>query len=265
MYNPYLITVLIFCAGFLLIFYVFKRFKVKSSRVYIELSPSFVEDILQDKVKFYTKLAVEEQTIFRYRVVYFLKRIKISAEKGADLTDEDRVLIAASATIPLLHFETWAYENLDEVIVYPDYFDERFDTVSESKNIAGMVGSGAMNHKMVLSLPALRSGFEQYSLGNTAVHEFVHLIDKADGEVDGIPEYLIPKDLIDPWMKEMDRTIRAIRRGESDIREYAATNDAEFLAVLSEYFFKKPKLLKDEHPELFSLLDRIYNRNELIN
>lgn len=260
MYNPYLVTGLVFCVGILLIYFVFKVFKAKANRTYYELSLSVIEEMLRLKVKFYTKLAVDDQTVFIERVQYFLKTVKISGEKGVELTDEDRVLIAASATIPLIHFETWAYENLDEVLVYPDYFDERFDIEAKNRNVAGMVGSGVMNHKMILSLPALRAGYEKYSLGNTAVHEFVHLIDKADGEIDGIPEYIIPKELIDPWMLEMERTIRAIRKGESDIRDYAATNDAEFLAVLSEYFFKKPKLLKEEHPELFDLLDKIYNR-----
>lgn len=262
MYSPYLITGVIFCVGFLLIWYIFIKFRTKSNRVYLELFPSFVEDVLQNKVGFYTKLLVKEQDIFKDRVQYFLRSIKISGEKGVDLTDEDRVLIAASATIPLLHFENWAYQNLDEVIVYPDYFDERFDTKSESRNVAGMVGSGVMNRKMILSLPALRAGFDKSSSGNTAVHEFVHLIDKADGEVDGVPEYIIPKDLISPWLTEMERTIRSIRKGDSDIRAYAATDDAEFLAVLSEYFFKKPMLLKEEHPELFDLLDSIYNRRK---
>lgn len=260
MYNPSLIVAFLFCLGFLLILYVFRRFNVKNKRSYLELPSSFLEEVLLEKVKFYTKLSIQEQTLFKERVRYFLRRIKISAEKGAHLTAQDQVLIAASATIPLFHFQTWAYENLEEVIVYPDYFDERFDIDSANKNVAGMVGSGIMNRKMILSLPALRAGFEKYDIGNTALHEFVHLIDKADGAVDGIPEYLIPKDLIDPWLKEMARTIWAIRHGKSNIRDYAATNEAEFLAVLSEYFFKKPKLLKEEHPELFDLLDRIYNR-----
>lgn len=262
MYNPYLVTGLVFCLGLLLVFYVFKSFNRSNRQVYFELPSSFIEEILLDKVRFYAKLSDSDKNLFKERVAYFLRRVKISAEKGAVLRDDDRVLIAASATIPLLHFETWAYENLDEVIVYPDYFDERFDVHSENNNVAGMVGSGAMNHKMILSLPALRAGFEKYSEGNTAVHEFVHLIDKADGEVDGVPEYLIPKDLIDPWLQEMNRTVRAIREGDSDIRTYAGTNEAEFLAVLSEYFFKKPKKLKEEHPELFDLLDKIYNRTK---
>lgn len=147
--------------------------------------------------------------------------------------------------------------------MYPDYFDERFSTASEVRNVAGMVGSGALSSKMILSQQALRNGFLNFSADNTAIHEFVHLIDKADGEVGGIPEYLIPKSLIEPWIKEMHKTIREIRTGESDIREYAGTNEAEFFAVVSEYFFKKPALLQEDHPKLYRMLDHIYGGSEV--
>ncbi|MEI5985982.1 M90 family metallopeptidase [Sphingobacterium sp. PU5-4] len=191
-------------------------------------------------------------------MVYFLHTTKISAEKGSVITDEHRVLVAASATIPLFHFETWSYEYLDEVLIYPGTFNEKYNTQEAKRNILGMVGDGVMHRKMILSLPALLSGFSKNSDSNTAIHEFVHLIDKADGEVDGVPEYLIPKELIQPWMEEMEQTISEIRRNKSDIRDYEATNNGEFLAVVSEYFFQKPKMLKADHPELYELLDEIY-------
>jgi Mlc titration factor MtfA (ptsG expression regulator) len=60
----------------------------------------------------------------------------------------------------------------------------------------------------------------------------------------------------------MESTIAAIRRDKSDIRDYAATNPAEFLAVVSEYFFQKPKMLKEDHPELYDMLNEIYNGNK---
>ncbi len=44
----------------------------------------------------------------------------------------------------------------------------------------------------------------------------------------------------------------------SDIDMYGATNQVEFLAVISEYFFERPDLLKANHPELFEMLERIY-------
>ncbi len=56
----------------------------------------------------------------------------------------------------------------------------------------GMVGDGPMQQVMILSQHALREGFSNKTdKQNTAIHEFVHLIDKTDGATDGIPEVLL--------------------------------------------------------------------------
>ncbi len=254
--------IIVFAIGIGLGIYIWR--KVGNKKVVNKVIPDDVEirDVLSEKVNFFKQLNHNEQDKFIKRVSYFLATTKISPEKGAVINDEHRILIAASATIPLFHFENWSYENLDEVLVYPGTFSEKYDIEDEKRNILGMVGDGAMHRKMILSLSALMAGFNQNGESNTAIHEFVHLIDKADGEVDGIPEYLIPISLIHPWLEEMQATISAIRRDKSDIRDYAATNPAEFLAVVSEYFFQKPKMLESDHPELYAMLNEIYNGNK---
>lgn len=50
----------------------------------------------------------------------------------------------------------------------------------------------------------------------------------------------------------------------SDINEYAATNRAEFFSVVSEYFFSRPQLLESKHPELYQLLEEIFEQ-ELVD
>ncbi len=258
-YDPVVITLGLFIFGGLLIWFVWKR--VGNKKIVNKALPSAteIELVLRGRVSFFQHLNAQQQETFVKRLIYFLQTTKISAEKGAEITDEHLILVAASATIPLFHFEHWSYENLDEVLIYPEMFNEKYNTEDKARNILGMVGDGAMHRKMILSLPALEAGFAKNASSNTAIHEFVHLIDKADGEVDGIPEYLIPKELVAPWLEEMHETISLIRRDKSDIRDYAATNQAEFLAVLSEYFFQKPKLLQEDHPELYELLNEIYS------
>lgn len=253
------ILILVFGGGIGLAIFVWK--KVGNKKIVNVSIPSIerIREVLADKVDFFNQLNASQQKTFIERVSYFLYTTKISPEKGAQITDEHCILIAASATIPLFHFQTWSYENLDEVLVYPGTFNEQYNTEDARRNVLGMVGDGAMHRKMIISLPALLGGFNKQSHGNTAIHEFVHLIDKADGEVDGIPDYLIPKELIQPWLEEMHATIRAIRKDESDINSYAATNPAEFLAVVSEYFFQKPAMLARDHPELYELLNEIYS------
>lgn len=259
MNSTYLSFIIVITLGVILILYVFSR-KRKKVVLPDTLNLENIKEILASKIEFYQQLNAANQDVFANRVQYFLQTTKISPEKGASITIEDKVLVAASGTIPLFHYQNWSYENLDEVLVYPDYFNEKYNTLADdNRNVAGMVGSGAMRHKMILSLPALRSGFAKGAQSNTAIHEFVHLIDMADGAVDGVPEYLIPKNLIYPWLHEMSTTIREIHQGKSDIRAYAAKNEAEFFAVLSEYFFEKPKMLEHEHPELYAILNQVYS------
>jgi Mlc titration factor MtfA (ptsG expression regulator) len=112
---------------------------------------------------------------------------------------------------------------------------------------------------MIITKWQLRQGFINSSdAHNTAIHEFVHLIDKMDGTMDGVPEIILERKYIDRWRNMMDLTIRHRKGYGSDIDMYGATNHAEFLAVISEYFFERPDLLKTNHPELYEMLARIY-------
>lgn len=47
----------------------------------------------------------------------------------------------------------------------------------------------------------------------------------------------------------------------SDINPYALTSNAEFLAVVSEYFFDNPEKMKSRHPELYNDLVGIFKQN----
>ena len=60
------------------------------------------------------------------------------------------------------------------------------------RNTLGMVGNGPMQRVMILSKPALHAGFaDEMGKEHTGIHEFVHLLDKEDGDVDGLPETLL--------------------------------------------------------------------------
>jgi Mlc titration factor MtfA (ptsG expression regulator) len=52
-----------------------------------------------------------------------------------------------------------------------------------------------------------------------------------------------------------------IGQGESDINPYGATHEREFLAVAGEYFFERPQLLRENHPELYTLLCKAFNQD----
>jgi Mlc titration factor MtfA (ptsG expression regulator) len=196
--------------------------------------------------------------MFEKRVEHFLSTVQITGV-NAIAEDIDRLLIAAGAIIPVYAIPDWQYINLHEVLLYPGAFNEDFDQGGSNRHISGMVGTGAMQHVMIITKWQLRQGFiNNNDAHNTAIHEFVHLIDKMDGTMDGVPEIILERKYIDRWKNIMDSTIWQMKNGGSDINIYGATNQTEFFAVVSEYFFEQPDLLKANHPELYEMLGRIY-------
>lgn len=221
-----------------------------------------IRRVLATHVAFYQKLETAAQRRFEERVAYFLKQVRITPIQGAAVKAEDRVFVAAAGVIPLFRFENWFYNNLDEVLIYPDTFSKDFELKGDNRNVAGMVGDGFMHRSMILSLQYLRSGFLQHTKGNTAIHEFVHLVDKSDGAVDGIPENLLDQSYLKAWVSLMHEYIKDIRENDiNDINPYGATNPQEFFAVVSEYFFQEPELLEANHPDLYQMLDRAFQHN----
>ena len=195
--------------------------------------------LLEEHVQFYKDLSKNDRRRFQKRMMVFLSEVYLDSV-SFELEDLDKVLIAASAVIPVFNFPEWHYTNLSTVLVYPDDFNEK---------------------QMILSRKALHFGFTSSShKTNTAIHEFVHLIDKMDGITDGVPEQLISKPYIVPWLKQIHKEMEAINNNKSDIRNYGGTNEAEFLAVASEYFFEQPKLMKKKHPELYSMLKACFRK-----
>ncbi|WP_298302028.1 M90 family metallopeptidase [Hydrotalea sp.] len=220
------------------------------------------QQLLQQHVLFYRQLNTADQKLFQKRVMIFLQYVHIHPVKTT-LTDVDTILIASSAIIPIWGFPNWHYYNLQHILLYPNAFEEKtFQLEGLNRDVLGMVGTGTLNQMMILSQQSLREGFmNEHSKSNTAIHEFVHLLDKADGTTDGIPENLLEKPYVLPWVQLMHQTIQEMQDGKSDINIYGATNPAEFLAVVSEYFFSQPHLLAEHHPQLYRMLEKIFHQH----
>jgi len=217
--------------------------------------------LLQEHVVFYRQLDAAGKTRFEGMVDTFLQDTRIEGV-GTEVTALDRALIASAAVIPIFGFPGWRYKNLTNVILYPDTFDDEFQFEGGSRNILGMVGSGYMNGQMLLSRAALIKAFsKEHGTENAAIHEFVHLLDMSDGATDGIPENLLTREYVIPWLHLMHQEMHRIEAGKSDINPYALTNEAEFFAVAAEYFFEKPGELKVKHPEIYEALGRVFGQD----
>ncbi|MGK7390935.1 MAG: zinc-dependent peptidase [Candidatus Cyclobacteriaceae bacterium M2_1C_046] len=249
-----LLAVLGFCV---LIFYlIVRKRKIKTGDF-----PQKWRPILAEKVAFYQSLEEKEKHRFENELLKFLARVRVKGVK-TEVDIEDKLLIASCAAIPIFSFKNWEYTQLNEVLLYPDRFNEAFSLTDENRRVTGMVGSGIMDDVMILSRPALKKGFENTTdKKNVAIHEFIHLIDKEDGEIDGVPEILLGQQYVIPWMRLMKDKTDEILNSRSDLNPYGATKPEEFFAVASEYFFERPKLLKKKHPKLYTLLKKIFQQD----
>jgi Mlc titration factor MtfA (ptsG expression regulator) len=231
-------------------------------RILAEPFPTEWEEVLQREVVFFRALDPEEQARFRREVQVFLGE-KLITGIGFDLDTTTRVLAAASAVIPIFGFPEWEWGQISEVLVYPDRFDRDYAFEGDSqRSTLGMVGTGAMNRLMILSKPDLLGGFRNPAdKRNVGVHEFAHLVDKSDGTIDGLPGVGLEREAIGPWIELVRRKMEEIREGDSDIDPYGLTNEAEFFAVASEYFFERPGVMERKHPELFAMLSRVFRQD----
>lgn len=216
--------------------------------------PRLWRKILKDHVNFYYRLSRKDKTEFERKVHIFLLNVRIRGMK-TEVTHEDKILIAAGAIIPVFRFSNWNYANLKEVQLYPDKFQ-----IPESTRMAhGLVGWGTMEGIMMLSRKAVHHGFHDNTDNkNVVIHEFIHILDKQDGKIDGIMGRAMNDVDLMPWLHIINIKMNEIDFGGSSIRDYGAANRAEFLAVVSEFFFENPERLKTEHPGLYNALDAFY-------
>ena len=225
--------------------------------------PDDWQRILDERVAFYAALTDEEQDRFRKLVAVFLDETPITAA-GCEVDDACRLLVAASAVVPIFGFPAWEYGMLREVVVRGEEFDFRFPgELSDSVGIQGLVGNsgGAFNGVMVLSKADLVRGFDvPDDKHNVGIHEFAHLIDKAGGAIDGVPASL-PRECLRPWLQLVREELRRRYVDWPDIPEYAFTNEQEFFAVATEYFFEAPEELAARHPRLYEMLERVFRQN----
>lgn len=253
------------CLGF--IFYLTRHYTRNYQKrlqvINVPFNPTW-QDFLEENSLFYCNLSETDKAVFNKRVQFFLAEKKVEGV-STEIDDDLKLLVAASAIIPTFAFPFFEYPNLKQVLIYPNSFDRQFQTSEETSDrenqvIAGMVGNGFMNGTLLLSKTDLVNGFQGKNPNNVGIHEFVHLLDMADGAVDGLPEIFVANAYAVPWLRVIQAEVRKIKRRKSDINPYSLTSNAEFLAVVSEYFFDNPEKFQEKHPELYDHLCTIFQQ-----
>lgn len=245
----------------LLVYSFVRRSSLRRLHVMALPFPDAWEEALMTHVQFFRALDEAQRTRFRHLVSVFLDEVTITGIR-TEVDDTTRALVAASAVIPIFGFDDWEYSGLGEVLIYPNAFDDDYRTNTDANSrTLGMVGDYHLSGVMILSKPDLLAGFSiDDDKRNVGIHEFAHLIDKADGSIDGIPASM-PSETAVPWIQWVANELRSTSAGKHHIDDYAYTNEAEYFAVLTEYFFEAPDVLEKKNPQLYQMLQSMYRQN----
>jgi Mlc titration factor MtfA (ptsG expression regulator) len=224
--------------------------------------PAAREAILRSRVAYYQALTESEKERFRKLVQIFLDEIRITGVR-TEVDESTRILVAASAIIPIFGFHDWEYHRLSEVLVYPNSFNQEYQTEGEGKedrNILGLAGFGHLSGVMILSKPALESGFGGVSdKENVGIHEFAHLVEQEEVS-HGIPAE-VPREIVLEWVGYVAHALAHPKANQAHINPYGYTNDREFFAVMTEYFFKSPEVLQEHDPTVYNMLRKMFHQD----
>ncbi|MDH5640956.1 MAG: zinc-dependent peptidase [Nitrospira sp.] len=243
-----------------LAFWLVRRRCLRRLAVMRQPFPTNWETILLNHVIFYRALDDTNRGRFRQLVQIFLDEVTISGIR-TEADDTIRVLVAASAVIPIFGFHDWTYHRLREVLIYPDAFDDAYRTTGgKDATIVGMAGLHHLSGVIILSKPALLAGFDHPSgHHHVGVHEFAHLIEQEEREYGLPPE--VPWMAVRQWVRYVARELDRPFQPKAELDAYAYTNEHEFFAVLAEYFFTSPASLERHDPALYAIMRDLFHQD----
>jgi Mlc titration factor MtfA (ptsG expression regulator) len=224
-------------------FYLYKKKLSKDQKI-----------ILRKNSSFYNRLSSVGKGRFEHRVICFLNDKTFIPRQNFVLNEDKELLIAATAVMLTFGMRKYKLPILEKIIVYPKEF---YSTIDERYH------KGEFNPRLkalVLSWKDFEEGFkiEDDNL-NLGIHEFTHAI-----HLNSIKRTDTASVVFSDGFSELLRLLRNEDLVEDIkksgfIRDYAFTNEFEFLAVVVENFIESPLEFKSQFPSLYKKIQQMFN------
>lgn len=219
------------------------------------------------KIPHYMHLNSEEKNKIERSILIFIHTKEFLGVR-VRVTDEMKVVISFYACLLLLHIDTKnCYDELKTVVIYPHPV-----ITDEIKSYGGiytkaqfMIEGQSTNNAVVISWHEAKSQAYHLRHNNVIIHEFTHEIDFMSGTLDGAPP--IEQSKYHQWSSVLFKEFKKLNSiavkdrnwGKyKTLGSYAATNESEFFAVVTERFFESPNSLKQNFPEIYEELKGFY-------
>lgn len=229
--------------------------------------------LLQNKVPYYRLLPANLQLALKGHIQVFLAEKEFIGCEGLVVNDAMRVIIAAQACMLLMNKHEEIFPNTKTIFLYPSQFvvervQANADGLKEEQAKVLQGESWSFGQVVLSWSDSLQGAVHPFDGHNVVMHEFAHQIDQASGAVNGAP--LLPKAMSGKqWKEVLTTAYQSLKYRMSHnmvcvIDRYAATNEGEFFAVVTECFFEKPHELSAEYPALYEQFKRFYALDPLL-
>ena len=213
--------------------------------------------ILEQQFKFYNKLTPKHKIYFEHRVASFIIDKHFIGRDNLHVTEEMKVLISATAVMLTFGFRDFYIGLINKIFIYPEEF---YSNMNQDYH------KGEFNPRLetlVLSWKDFKNGFEiEKDKLNLGIHEFAHAI-----HLNSMKERDVSSTIFSDSFKELTELLANTETLRKDLinseyfREYAYTNQYEFLAVIIESFIESPEDFKTQFPEIYSKTKQMLNFN----
>ncbi|MGD9500756.1 zinc-dependent peptidase [Halothiobacillus sp.] len=221
------------------------------------------------RIRLLDRLDSVERAQLRAMVIWFLAHKTIWGADGLTVTAQMKLVVATLACLPVLKLGFSYLDGWSEVILYPGAFrvsharSDEFGLVHDQAD--ALSGESWLHGPLVLSWEDVRqNAFRPQSGRNVVIHEIAHKLDGLNGAMNGMPPLhrtMIRENWTQSFTAAFQHLQQQLAAGQQpDINPYAATDPAEFFAVVSEYFFTAPQVLVRHHPELYRQLAGFYRQ-----
>ncbi|MFT3857573.1 MAG: zinc-dependent peptidase [Aquabacterium sp.] len=244
----------------------------RRARVQARPFPDAWRAILQRRVPYVRHMPADLQLQLKKHIQVFLSEKVFIGCAGLAITDEMRVTIAAQACLLILNRPTGYYPELRQILVYPGAFRVDHHHVDDAGVMQAhrqtLSGESWVQGQVILSWDdTLEGAAITDDAYNVVLHEFAHQLDSEKGYTSGAPILEGPR-RYERWSRVMQRAYDVLcaqvdRHEETFLDPYAATNPAEFFAVVTETFFEQPADLAHALPDVYAELCGFYRINPL--
>jgi Mlc titration factor MtfA (ptsG expression regulator) len=242
---------------------------LRREKIAAKVFPEDWRQVLRSNVPQYSVMTADERTELERQIQVFISEKHFEGCGDLKMTDEIRVTIAAHACTLTLHLDAGFFPKLRTILVYPTAYKPKYaawyhkhSTDEADPHLGESWGMGVV----VLAWDAVKANARRNpDQPQLVYHELAHQLDQEDGAADGVPLLATPEQY-ERWTRVLKHEYKlhceAVENGDELVmRDYGATNHAEFFAVATECFFEAPKKLHDRHPDVYDVLKEYYQQD----